>query len=42
MSITLLQISLKRYEHWGGYWREQFPWTILEKSLPSAEKYGCM
>ena len=31
ISITLLQISLKLHEHWGGYWgkslEEQFPVT---------------
>ena len=39
--LTLLQISVKLYEHRGGYWTEKFLWTILEKTLPSGEKYGC-
>ena len=33
-SITLLQISLKRHEHWGDYWRKKLPWMILEEQLP--------
>ena len=33
-SITLLQISLKLHEHWGGYWRKKLPWMILEEQLP--------
>ena len=29
ITITLLQISLKLHEHWGRYWTEKLPWTIL-------------
>ena len=34
ISITLLQISLKPHEHWGGYWRKKLPWTTLEEQFP--------
>ena len=33
ISITLLQIRLKIYEHRGGYWRTKLPWTILEEQF---------
>ena len=33
-SITLLQISLKLYEHWDDYWRKKLPWMILEEHFP--------
>ena len=32
--ITLLQISLKLYEHRGRYWRKKLQWTILEEQFP--------
>ena len=34
ISITLLQISLKLYEHRGRYWRKKLQWTILEEQFP--------
>ena len=34
ISITLLQILLKLYEHRGRYWRKKLPRTILEEQLP--------
>ena len=34
ISITLVQISLKLYEHRGRYWREKLSWTILEEQFP--------
>ena len=34
ISITLLQISLKRDEHRGRYWRKKLPWMILEEQFP--------
>ena len=33
ISITLLQISLKLYEHRGRHWRKTLPWTILEEQF---------
>ena len=32
--ITLLQISLKLHEHWGGYWRKKLPSMILQEQFP--------
>ena len=40
ISITLLQVSLKLQGHRGGYWRERFPWTILEKQFPLLRNTG--
>ena len=34
ISITLLQISLKRHEHRGCYWRKKLPWMIFEEQFP--------
>ena len=34
MSIKLLQIPLKLYEHRGSYWRKKPPWTISEETFP--------
>ena len=34
ISITLLQISLKLYEHRGHYWRKKLLWTILAEQFP--------
>ena len=34
ISIMLLQISLKLHEHWGGYQRKKFLWTILGEQFP--------
>ena len=34
ISITLLQISLKLYEHRGCYWRNKLPWMIFEEQFP--------
>ena len=33
ITITLLQIWLKIYEHRGGYWRTKLPWTSLEEQF---------
>ena len=33
ISITLLQIPLRLYEHRGSYWRKKPPWTILEEQF---------
>ena len=38
ISIMLLQIPLKRHEHWGGYWKKKLPWTILEEQFPKPRK----
>ena len=40
ISITLLQLSLKLQEHRSSYWREKFPWTILEKQFPLPRNRG--
>ena len=33
ISISLLQIPLRLYEHRGSYWRKKPPWTILEEQF---------
>ena len=40
ISITLLQLSLKLQEHRSGYWKEKFPWTILEKQFALPRNTG--
>ena len=40
ISITLLQVSLNLQQHRGGYWRETFPWTILEQQFPLPTNTG--
>ena len=34
ISITLLQVSLKRHEHRGCYRRKKLPWMIFEEQFP--------
>ena len=38
ISIMLLQIPLKRHEHWDGYWKKKLLWTILEEQFPKPRK----